>query len=208
MRPTKEDFGRSVDVSRETMDRLEAYADLLIKWNPKINLVSPGTLPDLWTRHFADSAQLAEIVSSPGQLWADLGSGGGFPGAVVAILLLETHPETRFTLVESDQRKAAFLRTVARETGAGFSVIAERVETIAPLGAGTLSARALAPLEALLTMTERHLAPGGLAIFPKGAHHESEVEAARKKWSFSLETLPSRTDPEAAVLKIGDIARV
>ncbi|MCA8930663.1 MAG: 16S rRNA (guanine(527)-N(7))-methyltransferase RsmG, partial [Alphaproteobacteria bacterium] len=155
-------------VSRETLARLAAFAALLEKWNPAINLISAGTVAQIWTRHFLDSAQVFDLADAKSGLWADLGSGGGFPGLVAAILALEERPGLSFTLVESDRRKAAFLSTAARELGLPVRVMAERIEALPPLGADILTARALAPLPVLLGYAERHLQPGGRALFPKG----------------------------------------
>ena len=120
----------SLTVSRETIDRLSIYANLLEKWNPRINLVSRSTLDDLWSRHIVDSAQLFELAPVTAKHWVDLGSGGGFPGLVIAILAKELRPELEVVLVESDQRKCAFLRTVSRETNCGAVVHSKRVEEI------------------------------------------------------------------------------
>lgn len=198
----RDEFLSHVDVSRETLERLDRYADLLRQWTKRINLVAPSTLPDLWHRHFLDSAQLQRFVTSGH--WADIGSGGGFPGAVLAIL----NPDTQFTLVESDQRKATFLRTVARETGIAFEVKSSRVERLEPLAADRLSSRALASLDTLLAFAERHLKSDGQAIFLKGASVQSEIDQALEHWRFDCETYPSQTDPEAVILNIGDIKRV
>lgn len=201
-------FGRRFDVSRETTGRLEIYADLLRRWNPKINLVSKSTIANLWARHMLDSAQIFGLAPDSAQTWGDLGSGGGFPGAVVAIMAQELRPGMSVTLIESDQRKATFLRTVARETGTAFAVRAERIEATEPLAADVISARALAPLTDLLFFAKRHLALGGVAIFPKGANARNEIAAALETWRFDCETYPSETDEEAVILKIGDIERV
>ena len=197
-----------LDVSRETAERLAHYAALLRAWNPKINLVSKQTLADLEARHFADSAQLIALAPPDATTWADLGSGGGFPGLVIAILASEHRPALRVTLVESDQRKAVFLRTVARETGVPVTVLADRAEAIPPLGTDVLSARALAPLTALLDHAARHLRPGGTALFPKGATWRSEVDEALERWRFHCENLPSATSADGAILRIGEIDRV
>jgi len=196
------------DVSRETRERLETYAELLKKWNPKINLVSASTLPDLWTRHFRDSAQILSLAPLDARIWADLGAGGGFPGLVVAIIGHETRPDLEMTCVESDQRKATFLRTVIRETGVSARVVVDRIEKAAPIGADVVSARALAPLGRLLDYAERHLSADGVALFPKGAGFQKEVADALERWSFDLDTYPSATDPDATVLKIGELRRV
>jgi 16S rRNA (guanine527-N7)-methyltransferase len=197
-----------VDVSRETAGRLADYAALLRAWNPKINLVSKQTLAELETRHFADSAQLLALAPPDATTWADLGSGGGFPGLVVAILATEARPALRVTLVESDQRKAVFLRTVAQRTGVPVTVLADRIEAVPPLGADVLSARALAPLTTLLDHADRHLAPSGTALFPKGATWRAEVDEALERWRFRCENLPSATSPDGAILRIGEIHRV
>lgn len=201
-------FDWPMDVSRETSDRLGIYAQLLRKWNPRINLVSRNTLDDLETRHIADSMQVFDLASRGWKHWADLGSGGGFPGLVIAILAAEFSPEAQVTLVESDQRKCAFLRTVIRETGVPAAVIAERIEATAPLSADILSARALADLDALLGFADRHLGDAGTALFSKGANWKKEVDNARVQWRFDCEATTSRTEPNAVILKIGGITRV
>lgn len=195
-----------LDVSRETLERLKAYEALLNKWNPAINLVAKSTIKNAWQRHFEDSAQVYALA--PKVLhWADLGSGGGFPGLVVAILAEEQSPGLRLTLVESDRRKATFLQTVMRELDVQAKVLPQRIEAVDPLQAGVISARALAPLDALLSHAARHLAPGGHALFLKGANHQAEIEAARENWHFSVEISPSQTDSAAVALKIGDLTR-
>ena len=196
----------ALDVSRETMTRLDTFVNLLRKWNPKINLVSRNSLPEVWTRHIADSVQLFRCVRPAGH-WADLGSGGGFPGLVIAILAIEAAPDLRVTLIESDQRKSAFLRTVSRETGANCTVISRRIEDVPPLAADILSARALADLATLLGFAARHLKPDGTALFPKGVTWEKESIAAQDIWHFQAQPITSRTDPEAVILKIEGVSR-
>lgn len=198
-------FADQFNVSRETIEKLEIYANLLRKWNKTINLVSPGTLDTLWVRHFADSAQLLSLAPQNMKKWADLGSGAGFPGAVIAVLTESSHPDLTVTLIESDQRKATFLRAVARETQTSFTVLAERCESVARLEADVISARALAPLDVLLGYVSRHIARTGTALLSKGASAASEVELAGKTWSFTCESIPSMTDTDAAILKIGEI---
>jgi len=204
---TPQEFKDAANVSRETLDRLTAYAELLVKWNPAINLVSKASLDSLWSRHMLDSVHVFRSISSPAGLWADLGSGGGFPGLVVAILAIESAPDLQVVLVESDTRKAAFLSTVARATGAKVRVIADRIEKVAPLGCDIISARALAPLVDLLGYADLHLKPGGTAIFPKGATAAAEIDAARRLWRFDLVTLRSQTDPDASLLRITELTR-
>lgn len=196
------------DVSRETLERLEIYESLLIKWNAAINLVSPQTLAQVWSRHFLDSAQLFDLAPPDVRHWADLGSGGGFPGMVVAILAKEKAPDMLVSLVESDQRKAAFLATVARTLDLPTRIHTRRIEQLDPLKAGILSARALAPLAQLLDFAERHLSIEGTAVFPKGTRWRDELAEAQKKWSFGYDVVPSRTDAEAVILKIEGLKRV
>ena len=139
-----------VNVSRETKANLRKYADLLVKWNQKINLISASTVADLWSRHIVDSAQIYNLCPDAQGIWADFGSGGGFPGLVVAIIAKELNPDLKVVLVESDQRKATFLRTIIRETVLSATVKTERIETLMPIGADVVSARALAELSELL----------------------------------------------------------
>lgn len=201
-------FAGRVDVSRETLDRLSGLEALLQKWNPAINLVSAATLSEVWTRHFLDSAQLFDCAGAQVAHWADLGSGGGFPGLVVGVLAREKCPEMQLTLIESDKRKAAFLLNAARELGLKATVRADRIEKVTPLGADVLSARALAPLTKLLAFAERHLSPEGIALFPKGERWKEEVALAEASWSFTCEPRESLTDPQAVVLKIRGLKRV
>lgn len=195
-------------VSRETFERLKVFAALLAKWNPRINLVAKSTVDTLWQRHMLDSLQVLGSADHPVGHWADLGSGGGFPGLVVAIVGAETQSPARTTLVESDQRKATFLRTVLRETGISGTILSERIESVPPLGADVLSARALADLTRLLGFAERHLAQGGVCLFHKGKNWKSEVQTARETWHFTYDAIPSETESQAVVLKIKGISRV
>ncbi|KCV82532.1 16S rRNA methyltransferase GidB [Actibacterium atlanticum] len=197
----------TLDVSRETLDRLESYEALLRKWNPAINLVAKSTLKDAWSRHILDSAQVFELGQGA-KHWVDLGSGGGFPGMVVAILAAERAPDMKVTLVESDQRKATFLRTVARETSVSAEVIADRIEEVTPLNADVVSARALASLEMLLSFAKRHLNHSGKAIFLKGENYQQEIDAALATWRFNVQKTPSTTDTRAVILSIGELSRV
>lgn len=196
-----------LSVSRETIDRLRGLEKLLIKWNPAINLVSKASLPQVWDRHILDSAQIFHLAQ-PASHWADLGSGGGFPGLVVACLAAELRPDLQITLVESDHRKSTFLREALRELQLQATVISARAEAIDPLGADVLSARALAPLVDLLALADRHMQPQGTALFPKGSTWRDEVARAREGWHFDLEAHPSLTDPAGAVLALKAIHHV
>lgn len=196
-----------LDVSRETMDRLEALVDQTVRWNRKINLISKESVTQIWDRHIKDSLQIGRLASS-GSLWADLGSGGGFPALVVASEWAELHPETQFVLVESDQRKCAFLRTAIQSLSLNAKVISQRIESVPPIGANIISARALAPLNSLLAYADRHLAHDGVCLFPKGQNHEAELSESLESWTYQSEIHPSLTNPNAAILKLWNIRRV
>ncbi len=195
------------NVSRETIEGLREFEQLAQKWTKKINLVSAKDASQIWERHIVDSVQVYDLAPSMGD-WLDIGSGGGFPGLVAAIIAKERAPDRLFTLVDSDQRKCAFLRTVSRELGLNVKVHAERVEKMAPMGVDILSARALDDLHGLLFYMERHVSNEGIALFPKGERWESEHEHAQKHWSYKLEVIKSETNPEATILKIKELARV
>jgi len=196
------------NVSRETEDRLLAFADLLGKWTRKINLISKSSTSDIWERHILDSVQIYDLAPNTFSLWLDIGSGGGLPGVVVAALAAQFAPDARIAMIESDQRKAAFLRTALRELGLSGDVLADRIDAVPPMGGGVLSARALAPLDQLLAFAENHLKPGGTAIFPKGKTAEQEIADASTNWLFQIEKHASMTDAEARILVIKDIKRV
>lgn len=197
-----------LDVSRETLERLEIYESLLAKWNPAINLVAKGTLSEAWSRHFIDSAQVLSLAPPETRTWMDVGSGGGFPGMVVAIIAAELRPRLTVTLVDSDLRKSAFLGEVARQTGVAVTISAGRAEELPPANADIMSARAFAPLTTLLTLAGRHLNPQGRGLFLKGARHEAEISDALESFRFDLQKVPSQTDPQAVILTVGGITRV
>ena len=200
-------FLNGLDVSRETTERLKAYVQLLAKWNKTINLVSKASLAEVWSRHINDSAQIFNFGRNCGH-WADLGSGGGLPGIVVAILAADLSPEMQIILVESDQRKSVFLTESVRILGLKAKIIPERVDAIAPLNANVISARALAPLPILCGFAHHHLAQDGTAIFMKGKSSVAEVAKARRDWHFSLETHQSVTDASATILVMKEIRHV
>ena len=195
------------NVSRETFDRMETYAAALAKWQKAINLVSDKTMPELWARHFLDSAQIFRHCHANSGLWLDIGTGGGFPGLVCAAMAADEKPELKFTFVESDLRKCSFLRTAATEMGLSVAILTRRIEDAPPQNAQVISARALAPLSKLCSYAERHLASDGTVLFLKGATHAREIEEALENWSMKLDIIPSQTADGAVILKIGDIRR-
>ena len=192
-------------VSRETLDMIDGYVSLLVKWNSTINLVSRATLPDVWTRHVTDCSQLLDIAPASGRHWVDLGTGGGLPGIVVAILSSELAPHRRITLVESDKRKIAFLNVVKTQLNLKVTIAEGRIELLPPLRGDIVSARALAPLKILLGYVSRHITPGGMALLPKGREFNTELAAARTGWRFSCEPVTSKTQAGAVILRMGNI---
>lgn len=191
-----------LSVSRETSEMLEYYLSQVIRWNRTVNLISKSTVEDAWRRHIVDSAQLYTFANSTVESWADFGSGAGFPGIVIAILSREKQKTSRITLVESDKRKAAFLRDAARKLDLNIAVVDNRIEQLDSIHADVVSARALAPLCSLLTYAHRHLKADGTCLFLKGETYRDEVELARESWDFDLTIIPSVTDASGVVLKI------
>jgi 16S rRNA (guanine527-N7)-methyltransferase len=198
-------FIDGLDVSRETTDMLRDFVDLIIAWSGKINLISASTIPTIWERHILDSIQLLPVSDSRARHWCDLGSGGGMPGLVMAIVGKEYRPLTSFTLIESDARKAAFLKHVIQRQNLNAQVIAKRIENAEPQNANIISARALAPLDRLLAYVFRHGAEDSEAILLKGQHYLRELEAASRLWQFSTDLFQSSTDENSRILKIREL---
>ena len=190
------------ELSVAQRDRLRKYGELLIKWNRRINLVSRSTISELETRHILDSLQLAQLAPSA-STWMDVGSGGGLPVVPSAIV----RPDCPVTAVESDQRKAAFLRTVSRETSTDLRVISDRWEDIDPQSSDVISARALAPLTHLLEIVSFHGHDESVGLFPKGTTWNQEVSEAKKDWRFSMETRDSIVASEGKILIVGNVER-
>ena len=197
-----------LNVSRETFLRLKEYEKLLFKWNAKINLVSRSTLDNFWNRHVLDSAQFLSSVGEKAGKWVDLGSGGGLPGLVVAILSDEIEPVNKLFLVEADVRKAVFLKTVCRELGLKVEVYNNRIEELPLMSANIVSARALAPLKTLCLYAKNHLAKDGVAVFAKGENWKAELVEAQKKWIFSYEAVKSTLHEGSVVLVLRGIKSV
>lgn len=211
-----EDFRAETDVSHETLDRLKSYAALLSKWQARINLVGRATLPDMWRRHFLDSAQILPLVrgarpdlfrGGSGPNWLDMGSGAGFPGLVIAIMALENNGG-HVHLVESNQRKCAFLRQVIRDTDAPATVHCCRVEDMSPPPVDVVTSRALAPLDKLIEMAAPLIAKDGEMWYLKGQDVEKELTQATISWNMRDERHPSRSDKTGTILRLRGIERV
>ena len=189
-------------LSPDIRERLRSFADLLERWNSRINLVAPRDLPNLWTRHIADSLQLAPLIPRDAPV-TDLGSGAGFPGLIIAICT-----GNPVTLIESDTRKASFLREAARQTGARATVVNSRIERAGIPAAPVITARALAPLPLLLDWAAPLLRPDGFCLFLKGRKAGDELTDAAAKWHMTIARTPSRTDPDGVILTLSHIRRI
>ena len=186
----------------EMLQRLERFGRLLTLWNPRINLVSANDLTRLWPRHICDSLQLARQVP-PDAAIIDLGSGAGFPGLILAI-----RTGNPVTLIESDTRKAAFLREAARETATRVTILNARIEDATPAPASIVTARALAPVPKLLQWAAPLLLPSGSCLFLKGKSVEDELTEAGTRWHMTIKRTPSRTDPDGVILALSHIRRI
>ena len=196
------DFQADTNCTDEQLARLRAYAALVEKWQPKINLIGPKTLPDLWFRHFLDSAQLLRLIPPAARVLVDLGSGAGFPGLVLAAMSeLEVH------LVDSDQRKAVFLREAARAMGVKAKVHDKRIESVDSFAADVITSRALAPLQDLLSFSTKFSTDGTICLFLKGKKAEDELTAAAKEWTMTADSSASRTDDQASILRLSDVRK-
>lgn len=202
---TSIDFLNATEVTPEVLDRLHHYHARLIEWNPKINLVSASTLPDAWRRHFLDSAQLYPIYKHSGEnlTMADLGSGPGFPGMVLAIM-----GAPNVSLVERDVRKAAFLRTIAAETKTQVELINLNIKDIKNRQFDVITSRALADLNELLNLSEHLRKPSTHCLFLKGKNLDAELTQAQKEWVMEVRKMESVTDDEAYVLRLTNIKKL
>lgn len=191
-------------VSRETAERLNAYVKILSDWQRHINLVSAPTLATVWSRHILDSLQLAFLCPGP-KVWADLGSGAGLPGLIIACLSVQTGGHVH--LVESNGKKASFLRHVGTTLELPVTVHADRIESVVPHlpNIDIVTARALADLDHLLTLSSLLLKTGAVGLFPKGRDHAKELTMARERWHFTCTSHESVTDSQSRILMVSDL---
>ena len=195
-----------VPVSRETADRLDRFVAVLLRWQQRINLIAPSTERTLWTRHVADSLQLVALAPRA-RVWADLGSGAGFPGLVIACALADI-AEARVHLVETNLKKIAFLREAVRTAGVPAIVHTAKIEDFAaspPEPVEVVVARALAPLPKLLRLASPLLKNGAFGVFPKGQDAASELTAASKSWKIRASLMQSRTDPKSRIVVVREL---
>jgi 16S rRNA (guanine527-N7)-methyltransferase len=198
---------RLLNVSRETSEALDAYVDLLSKWQRRINLVSNRTVPEVWARHILDCGQLAQIAPEA-KNWLDLGSGAGLPGIIVALILKDRG--ARVSLIEANQKKCAFLTEAARATGAPVTVFNGRIEQVLKSRfrspCDIVTSRALANLSKLLPLVAPLLERGAQALFLKGQEAEAELTKASLSWRIEADLLPSVTDPNARIIRITSLS--
>ena len=189
------------DVSRET---LEAFAKLLMRWTSRINLVGSADDFELWDRHIMDCTRLIDLIPPGRRRYLDIGTGAGLPGLVIAIL----RPDLEAILIEADRRKCAFLRAVRRELSLAISIHCSRIESVDPVAADVISARALAPLSQLLDLSVPHGRQETMYLFPKGARWEQEVLTAREKWSFDVKPVFPARGSAGPILQIKNVSEI
>ena len=194
-------FQRATGVSRETLDRLTTYVDLLQRWQPRINLVANSTLHDVWDRHLLDCAQLIQHLPKDATVLGDFGSGAGLPGLVLAILA----PDLEIHLVEVDAKKCAFLQEASRLTATPVEIHRQRIDSAALPPLDVATARALAPLAKCLGLAAPHLDAHGICLFHKGQGWAEELTAAEQRWMMRVDALPSLTDPAARILRVSEL---
>jgi len=197
-----EEFAAQSGVSRETLARLKAYADILGNWNTRHNLVAKSTLPDLWRRHFWDSSQLVPLLPGTARTLADLGSGAGLPGLVLAAL----RPNLAVTLYEATTKKCAFLQAAADRMGLNVSIQNTRLEGLPRQVFDVVTARALAPLPQLLTYAQNFVGLNSVCLFLKGQNVGAELTEAHKYWNIKASQVPSQTDPSAAIVVVRELS--
>ena len=203
---TREDFQARTGASAERMAELDRFREMLTETNAVMNLVGPDTLPDFWSRHAWDSAQLLEMAPEA-NTWADLGAGAGFPGLILAILLKD-NPDAHVWLIDSLRKRCRFLSTVVETLELPATVIHGRAEEQDDVDVDAVTARALAPMERLLGYAQPYLQHGAQAVFLKGERAEEELREAWKSWHFTHELRPSQSDPRGRIVHIGSLRRV
>ena len=193
----------NLDVSRETIDNLNVYVDILRKWNATINLVSKGSITDVWKRHILDSAQLFKFVTHDMEKWLDIGSGAGFPGLVIAILAKGRFTNLQVTLIESDKRKCVFLNEVVRELDLNVKILSKRIEDCPPHDADVISARALTQLENLLFYFTFHGSSNCKGLFLKGKNAKNELSLFCVSNNLLVKLTQSEVDKSSYLIEVG-----
>ena len=201
----KNEFVKSLNVSRETLNGFYEYETLLSKWNKKINLVSKNTLVDIWERHFLDSGQIIKHVEASGKRWVDVGSGAGFPGLVVALLLRDRKIDCDLVLVEKNPKKGFFLNEVIRKLNLSVEVINDNIDTLEPLNADILTARAFSELNNLIEIAFRHRKREGICLFLKGENYRIELDKTLNYWFFDYDIVDSLSSSSGKIIRVKKI---
>ena len=201
----KYEFVKSLNVSRETLNGFYEYETLLSKWNEKINLVSKNTLVDIWERHFLDSGQIIKHVEASGKRWVDVGSGAGFPGLVVALLLRDRKIDCDLVLVEKNQKKGFFLNEVIRKLNLSVEVVNGNIDTLEPLNADILTARAFSELNNLIEIAFRHRKKEGICLFLKGENYRIELDKTLNYWFFDYDIVDSLSSSSGKIIRVKKI---
>ena len=201
----KNEFVKSLNVSRETLNGFYEYETLLSKWNEKINLVSKNTLVDIWERHFLDSGQIIKHVEASGKRWVDVGSGAGFPGLVVALLLRDRKIDCDLVLVEKNPKKGFFLNEVIRKLNLSVEVVNDNIYTLEPLNADILTARAFSELNNLIEIAFRHRKKEGICLFLKGENYRIELDKTLNYWFFDYDIVDSLSSSSGKIIRVKKI---
>jgi 16S rRNA (guanine527-N7)-methyltransferase len=201
----KNEFVKSLNVSRETLNDFYEYKTLLSKWNEKINLVSKNTLVDIWERHFLDSGQIIKHVEASGKRWVDVGSGAGFPGLVVALLLRDRKIDCDLILVEKNLKKVLFLNEVIRKLNLSVKVVSDNIYTLEPLNADILTARAFSELNNLIEIAFRHRKKEGICLFLKGENYRIELDKTLNYWFFDYDIVDSLSSSSGKIIRVKKI---
>ena len=201
----KNEFVKSLNVSRETLSHFYEYKTLLYKWNEKINLVSKNTLIDIWERHFLDSGQIIINVEASGKRWVDVGSGAGFPGLVVALLLRDRRVDCDLVLVEKHPKKVFFLKEVIRKLNLSVEVVNDNIYTLEPLNADILTARAFSELNNLMEIAFRHRKKEGICLFLKGENYKIELDKTLNNWFFDYDIVGSLSSSSGNIIRVKKI---
>ena len=201
----KYEFVKSLNVSRETLNSFYEYKTLLSKWNEKINLVSKNTLVDIWERHFLDSGQIIKHVEASGKRWVDVGSGAGFPGLVVALLLRDRKIDCNLVLVEKNPKKGFFLNEVIRKLNLSVEVINDNIDTLEPLNADILTTRAFSELNNLIEIAFRHRKKEGICLFLKGENYRIELDKTLNYWFFDYDIVGSLSSSSGKIIIVKKI---
>lgn len=191
-----------IHLSPEVLSKLQTYQSLLLKWQKSLNLVAESTLEDVWKRHFIDSGQLAKLITKTNPVVVDIGSGGGFPGLVLAMML-----EGEFHLIESDRKKCIFLSEVSRETKTNVTIHNDRIETTSFDHVDYITSRACKKVSQCFSWTERIVSHGTKCLFLKGKNYSIEIDEAKNDWHFDTVIHPSITEKESVILELSHIHR-